>query len=181
MESFEHVTKIWLEAEGYAVSSGVKFPVKILTRKKSRPEEQTHGYEIDLVGARANELVLVNVKSFFGSKGLDLAFLRKEKIFSNPNIFKGIVDGAGSRFGYSRRQIRLYVVAGRATDGRRREIESWLADFSKTNRLPVTFIGVERIAEGLLKASTSKMYIDDPVIATVKTLRAAGCLKEEAK
>jgi hypothetical protein len=37
---------------------------------------------------------------------------------------------------------------------------------------------VEEIADGLLAASQSKMYIDDPVIATLKTLRASGCLND---
>jgi hypothetical protein len=31
---------------------------------------QTHGHEVDLVGARANQLVLASVKSFFGSTGV---------------------------------------------------------------------------------------------------------------
>ncbi|MFL5826734.1 MAG: hypothetical protein ACJ76V_09445, partial [Thermoleophilaceae bacterium] len=33
-------------------------------------EMQTHGYEVDLVAARADRLVLATVKSFFGSRGV---------------------------------------------------------------------------------------------------------------
>jgi hypothetical protein len=32
------------------VSGGVKFRVKLPTRKAAYTEEQTHGYEVDLVG-----------------------------------------------------------------------------------------------------------------------------------
>src|ERR1700722_4913359 len=49
------------------VSSGIKFSVKGQTRKATK-EIQKHGYEVDLVGARADKLVLASVKSFFGSQ-----------------------------------------------------------------------------------------------------------------
>ena len=37
------------------------------TRKASRAETQTHGFEVDLVRANAQQLVLASVKSFLGS------------------------------------------------------------------------------------------------------------------
>ncbi len=67
MEAFESLVAVALEADGFVVSSGVKFPVKIQTGKTARDESQTHGFEGDLVAARANRLVLGTVKSFFGS------------------------------------------------------------------------------------------------------------------
>jgi hypothetical protein len=42
-----------LEAEDLVVSGGVKFAVKLPTRKAAYIEEETHGYEVDLVGAHA--------------------------------------------------------------------------------------------------------------------------------
>ncbi len=67
MEGFEHLVKVALEAEQFIVSANLKFPVTMRTRKKDWEEEQTHGYEVDLVGARRNLLVLASVKSYFGS------------------------------------------------------------------------------------------------------------------
>jgi hypothetical protein len=80
VESFEHLCKVALEAEGFVVTSNVKFFVRRLTSKKSREEYQTHGYEVDLVGARSDQLVLAEVKSFFGSRGV------------NRQSFRGLAD-----------------------------------------------------------------------------------------
>lgn len=70
MESFESVVALVLEAEGFVVSGAVKFPVTRRTVKAMHKEVQTHGYEVDLVAARADVLVLATVKSFFGSRGV---------------------------------------------------------------------------------------------------------------
>lgn len=48
----------------------MKFPVKLRTRRAGHVEVQTHGYEVDLIGARADRLVLATVKSYFGSHGV---------------------------------------------------------------------------------------------------------------
>ncbi len=71
MEAFEHIVKVYLETQGYTVSSNVKFPVPLLTNKRTRREVQTHGYEVDVVASRVNELVLGSVKSYLGSKGVN--------------------------------------------------------------------------------------------------------------
>jgi len=70
MESFESFVALALEDEGLVVSEAVKFRVKRRTAKTSHEETQTHGFEVDLVGARADRLVLATVKSFFGSRGV---------------------------------------------------------------------------------------------------------------
>ncbi len=70
MESFEQFLAVALEAEGLIVSEAVKFPVRRQTRKVLHDEVQTHGYQVDLVGARADRLVLATVKSFLGSRGV---------------------------------------------------------------------------------------------------------------
>ena len=69
MEGFEHLVKVALEADKYVVSGNLKFPVRMRTKKKIHDEWQTHGYEVDLVGAKQDSLVLASVKSFFGSRG----------------------------------------------------------------------------------------------------------------
>lgn len=70
MEAFEAFAAVALESEGYVVSEAVKFPVTLQTKKAAYAEIQTHGYEVDLVGARRDRLVLATVKSFFGSRGV---------------------------------------------------------------------------------------------------------------
>ena len=72
MEAFESFVAIALESEGFVVSGAVKFPVTRQVRKPQRVEVQTHGFEVDLVAANAERLVLASVKSFFGSRGVVL-------------------------------------------------------------------------------------------------------------
>ena len=70
MESFEQFVAVAMEAEGLIISEAVKFPVQRQTRKLAHDEIQTHGYEVDLIGARGDRLVLATVKSFLGSRGV---------------------------------------------------------------------------------------------------------------
>lgn len=57
MEAFESLVAVALESEKFVVSSAVKFSVKLKTKRAAYDEFQSHGYEVDLVGARANRLV----------------------------------------------------------------------------------------------------------------------------
>ena len=56
MEAFEHVVRVFLETQRFAVTSNVKFPIRKRVKKASREEFQTHGYEVDLVAARRDYL-----------------------------------------------------------------------------------------------------------------------------
>jgi hypothetical protein len=66
MEAFESFVALALEAEGLVVSEALKFSVT----QQTTSGLQSHGYEVDLVGARGDRLVLASVKSYFGSKGV---------------------------------------------------------------------------------------------------------------
>jgi hypothetical protein len=55
----------------------VKFPVRRRTKKQAYEEYQEHGYEVDLVSARADELLLGSVKYYFGSFRLSRQFFRE--------------------------------------------------------------------------------------------------------
>jgi hypothetical protein len=70
VEAFESFVALALEEEGLVVSPAVKFPVERRTARTSYEERQVHGYEVDLIGARSDLLVLATVKSFFGSRGV---------------------------------------------------------------------------------------------------------------
>ena len=70
MEAFESFVALTMEDEGLVVSEAIKFPVTRRTAKTAYAETQTHGFEVDLIGACADRLVLATVKSFFGSTGI---------------------------------------------------------------------------------------------------------------
>jgi hypothetical protein len=99
------------------VSSSVKFPVTRQTAKASYTEIQTHGYEVDVVAARADELVLATVKSFFGSQGVkadhvtgttsNIRWRKSYALLNDPGIREGVIAGACERYGYDPGQVEL--------------------------------------------------------------------------
>jgi hypothetical protein len=112
VEAFEQFVKIAMEAEGLVVSAGMKFPIRRQVRKSGRVEFQTHGYEVDLVGARIDRLVLASVKSFFGSRGVRHEVVSGVsgdtggfRMLNEPEIREGIVAGAAEQFGYEVDQV----------------------------------------------------------------------------
>lgn len=170
MESFEHVCKVALEAEGFVVTTNVKFPVTRRTKKASRAEFQTHGYEVDLVGARTGELVLASVKSFFGSHGVSLAGLDQSgyKLFNDVELRQEIVRASCERYGYAPDQVKLRIYVGRFAP---RSRDGVIAHFRERD---VAVWTPEQVAERVLRAAESKTYTDDSVITTVKLLHATG-------
>src|SRR2546425_4893498 len=110
MEAFESFVALALEADGFVVSQAVKFDVRLPTRKAAYEEVQAHGYEVDLICARADGLVLASVKSFFGSRGVVAEHvigntsddpLRKRYILLNDATVRSeVVRAAAERFGY---------------------------------------------------------------------------------
>jgi hypothetical protein len=109
VEAFESFVAVALEADDFVVSGGVKFRVKLPTRKAAYTEEQTHGYEVDLVGARADRLVLASVKSAFGSRGVvaehvtgetsNQAASRRYRLLNDKVVRSRVVAEAAKRYG----------------------------------------------------------------------------------
>jgi hypothetical protein len=192
MEGFEHVVKVALEAEGLIVAGNLKFPVKRKTRKAASEEHQTHGYEVDLVGARRNKLVLASVKSFFGSQGVSISgfriagsrsFPKLERLyafFNEPEIQQGVIQSACDRFGYTPRQIELRLYVGKfkgknqGADTRHAIAEHLLRPGPGLR--PVKLIGLDEIVPRLFQLLKSKTYTNDPVVMTLRALRHAGVL-----
>lgn len=108
VEAFEGVVAVALEAEELVGSSGVKFPVARETRKAARVEIQTHGYEVDLIGARADKLVLASVKSMLGSRGIvaehvtgtggDLALRKRDALLNDKELRGEVIRAAARRY-----------------------------------------------------------------------------------
>ncbi|HET9677751.1 MAG TPA: hypothetical protein VFP21_09635 [Solirubrobacterales bacterium] len=189
MESFEQVCRVALEAEGYAVSGNVKFFVRRKTNKQSRDEYQTHGYEIDLLGAKGGSLVLAEVKSFLGSTGVSTAGFvgitgattkaskaSLFKLFNDADLRKKVLAEARKRYGYKAGEIEMRLYVGKFRKGHEEAVRNHLATF---RRPPVRVIALEEIVEQLLKQAASKSYLDDPVLVTVKALAAADRIKRD--
>ena len=185
MEAFEQVVKVFLEAKGYVVTSNVKFPVRRKTKKVKYDEYQTHGYEVDIVAARHDSLILGSVKSFFGSVGINRQGFRgiadnsrqthfqNYAIFNEREVSEGILLEAEKRYGYPQSQTQFYLFAGKFKAGDEVVITDHLNGI-ETGAGPVRVVHLESIVEGLLEAAQSKTYYNDPVVMTLKALKEAG-------
>jgi hypothetical protein len=183
MEAFEHVVKILVESQGFVASTNVKFPVRRKTQKKAHDEFQTHGYEMDIVAARADRLILGSVKSFFGSKGVstrgfrhlhraDHEDQRGYKVFNDSALREQITAVAAARYGYNPSAVRYALYVGHFMNGHEKPIRSYL-----------TTLGIEVLSNAEICSGLRKMlvatYTDDPVVMTLKALEEAGQLVDE--
>ncbi len=191
MESFEQFVAVAMEAEGFVVSKAVKFPVQRKTRKASHPEVQTHGYEVDLIGARSNRLVLATVKSFFGSRGVaaehvigDGGSPRSRRLYSllnDPQIRDSVVCAAAQRYGYSKDQVGLRLYVGKFAAPKKGHHETRIREWAETQIVgggPIEIRALADIVQQVRAAAASKTYQDNPVLVTIKVLEAAGLLDE---
>ncbi len=190
MEAYEAFVAVALEAEGFVVSEAVKFPVTRPTKKATYVEVQTHGYEVDVIGARSDRLVLATVKSFFGSRGVvadhvtgatpKVSARNGYLLLNDPKIRDDVVRGATERYGYSLEQVEVRLYVGRfaaPTQGiHEREIRDWCA---RTNigGGPIKVIGVAEVVEQVRRAAAHKQYRDNAVLVSMKVLQAAGVLE----
>lgn len=189
MEAFESFVAVALETEGFVVSSSVKFPVTRQTAKAAYPEVQTHGYEVDLVAARADRLVLATVKSFFGSQGVkadhvtgqttNARWRKAYALLNDVEIRDGVIARACERYGYrpSDVELRLYVGRFAAPKSGTHEtaIRAWCAG-QVVGAGPIEVMGAADVVKKVIAAAAAKQYRDNPVLVTMKVLEAAGVL-----
>jgi hypothetical protein len=186
MEAFETFVALALETEGLVVSEALKFPVPLQTTSGL----QTHGYEVDLVGARADRLVLASVKSFFGSSGVAASHVignagnpvlnKRYALLNNPAVRRAVIRGAATRFGYTASQVelRLYVgkFAGASKGGHDARIRDWCAR-QRAGGGPIRVLDVKEVVSQVTAVATSKQYRDNAALVAMKVLAAAGALR----
>jgi hypothetical protein len=193
MEGFEQFVAIALEDEGFVVSSAVKFRVQQPTRKAAYDEVQTHGYEVDLVGARSDRLVLATVKSLFGSRGVvaehvtgRTATRRSRNLYmllNNETVRNGVIEAASERYGYRPDQVQLRLYAGKFAAPRsgkhEKEIRAWCAE-QHAGGGPIEVVGLQEVVARVRQAAAHKQYRDNPIIVAMKVLLAAGLLSPDS-
>jgi hypothetical protein len=184
VEAFEQFVALAMEAEGFVVSEALKFPVRRQTKKTAYPEFQLHGYEVDLVGARADRLVLASVKSFFGSTGVKASDIfgggknaALYKMLNEPDIRDGLVEGAAARFGYATDQVEMRFYVGKFQNTTSEHaVRAW-ADTQRVGGGPLRVFGAADVVGTVRKVAGSKTYRDNAVLATLKVLDATGQLR----
>lgn len=188
MEAFESFVALAMEDEGLVVSSAVKFPVTRRTMKAQHKETQTHGFEVDLVAANADKLVLASVKSFFGSRGVVAEHVdgsagqsssRLYALLNDPVVREQVLAGACSRYGYPEDRVELRLYVGRFAAPSKGENERKIRDWAATTVVgsgPIRIVGVDEVVDVVRRVAVSKQYRDAPALVALKVLDAAGHL-----
>ena len=190
MEAFEQFVAVYLEQQDFVVSSAVKFPFARQTRRSDHVEIQTHGYEVDLIGARGDLLVLATVKSFLGSRGVvsdhvvgkskNPVLNKQYALLNDPDLRRSVVRQAAKRYGYSIRQVQLSLYVGRFSGPTTGIHEGAVRNWCQKQRIGAGAIEVRNLNDMVPAvvdaATTGKQYRDNPVLVTMKLLQAAGLL-----
>lgn len=186
VEAFESFVALALEDEGLVVSESVKFPVRLRTRRKDHAEFQTHGYEVDLVGARSDRLVLASVKSYLGSHGVvaehvtgesrDERARKRYSLLNRPEVRAPVIKTAAERYGYRIKQVELRLYVGRFSPGTHEErVRKW-AGRQRVGAGPIAVYGLDDVVGIVRRMAVSRTYRDNPVLVTMKVLEAARML-----
>jgi hypothetical protein len=187
VEAFESFVALALEAEGLVVSEAIRFPVRLQTRRKDHVEIQTHGYEVDLVGARGDRLVLASVKSYLGSHGVvaehvmgetnDERARKRYSLLNRREVRGPVIKAAAKRYGYLVGQVELRLYVGRfsGTGAHEERVRKW-ARRQRAGAGPIGVYGLSDVVSVVRQAAAPRAYRDNPVLVTMKVLEAAGML-----
>ncbi|MFJ4225506.1 hypothetical protein [Microbacterium sp. NPDC089695] len=183
VEAFEQFVALAMETEGLVVSGALKFDVRRRTRKLQYEEWQTHGYEVDLVGARADRLVLATVKSFFGSRGVVSDHVMGLSgntswyaLLNESEIRAAVLAQAAKRFGYDYEHVEMRLYVGRfAGGGHEARIREW-AGSQVMGGYPLRVVGAAEVVQKVRAMAGRTQYRDHPVLASLKVLDSVGML-----
>lgn len=184
MEAFEQFVAVAMQAEtpGLVVSGAVKFPVTRKTRKAAYDEYQTHGYEVDLVGANSKQLVLATVKSFFGSHGVRAEDVMGSgrgsggyRLLNDFAIRSGVMTAAMERYGYSYDQIVLRLYVGKFAPGAEAIIQAWCKTM-KFPTGPIQLYSAKDVVDRVMATAGRSTYVDDASVVALKVLAEAGVI-----
>ena len=177
MEAFESFVALAMGAEGLSVSGPTKFKAK---RKDKKGVYQEHGYEVDLVGARGDKLVLASVKSFFGSVGVKAEEVTGAKpgdgaegykILNDRKLRSDVIKKAAEQYGYRESQVEMRLYVGKFQKNSEQVIRDWCAK-EIAGGYPIQVIDVAEVYKAVKALSASKTYIDNPTIVAFKVMAA---------
>jgi len=182
MEAFESFVALAMETEGLVVSEAVKFKLIFQTKKADTTEFQEHGYEVDLVAARQDKLVLASVKSFFGSQGVkakEVAGLTGKagdagyKMLNRPEVRDGILESACKIYGYQPHQVELRLYVGHFNSvAQENETRQW-CEAQQIGVGPIGLYSVDQIVDVVKQKASTKTYQNNPALVALKVLQEA--------
>jgi hypothetical protein len=190
MEAFENFVALALESEGFVVGGPYKFPLTFKTKNKNYDEYQKHGYEVDLIGANQDQLVLASVKSFFGSGGVKFKEVSGQsgnisgyKMLNNSEVRAGILNAACEKYGYQEDQVEFRLYVGHfASDIQEKQIREW-AESQSIGSGQIGVYNATEVVGVVQEMAKHKTYSDNPSLVAVKAINyvAAKVAKSETK
>lgn len=180
MESFEQFVAVAMQSEGLVVTGPFRFKIGYLNLTPDFKGKQDTPYEIDLIGASRERLVLATVKSFFGSQGArpkDVLGTGKDashyRMINDPVISKGLVQAAADRFGYEVSQVEVRLYAGKYA-GKTGEatIREWASD-QILGGGPLQVFNIAEVVGSVRALAQISTYSDSAPITAMKAVAAA--------
>jgi hypothetical protein len=89
-----------------------------------------------------------------------------------------VIAGAAERYGFRREQVSLRLYVGKLA-GKNGSDENLIRSWCATQHVgagPIELIGLKKLVEQVCETATSRTYINNPVIVSMKVLAAAGRL-----
>lgn len=153
---------------------------------------QTDGYEVDLVAARADMLVLATVKSFFGSRGVVSEHVTGDTKVDRFRKLYLLLNSPAVATRYSVKPPRVTATTPRRWSSACRSVGSLLPSKATTRSafaigppgstsaaVPSRSLVSDQVVGKVRTAAAHKQYRDNPVLVTLKVLQAAGQLVEQ--
>lgn len=184
-EGTEHLVALGLKADGWAVMDATKYFLSRPTKQRSKDGSvvyQTHGYEADLIAIKGTTIRLISVKGFYGSDGVRAEEFTTDhaayKILNNNELRKELMAEVLRFHGWSdvMTAVEIHFYGGHFKNGDEQKIRDWAAQQDDV----IVIHNAIDIDEGVNRASESKTYVNDPVIADRKNRAEAERLRKLA-
>jgi hypothetical protein len=186
MEAYESFVALALESENYVVGGPYYFRPSAEIRKQYGL--QNSSFEVDIVAARKDRLVLVTVKSFFGSDGVKAHEVWGEgrgasgyKMLNRPEVTETIIGEACTRFGYAREQVEFRLYVGKFQNPNQEVKTREWAVSQVYGGGPLLVFKAEEVLDQVQVLAQHTSYIDNPTLVAVKVMNHVEAAKAKAK
>lgn len=182
MEAFESFVALALESEDYVVGGPYYF--RPSAEMRVRHGLQNSSFEVDLVGARKDRLVLATVKSYLGSGGVKFNEVRGigrgasgYKMLNRAEVTETIITESCEKFGYARSQIEFRLYAGKFQNQlQEQKTREWAAQQTFGGG-PLLVFKAEEVLDQVQVLAQHTSYIDNPSLVAVKVMNHVAAEK----
>jgi hypothetical protein len=179
MEAFESFVALAMQTEGLVVAGPFKFKIGYLQKGPKPSGWQDTPYEIDLIGASRDRLVLATVKSFFGSGGVfpnEVMGVKGKiggyRMINDPVVSTGLVTAAAEFFGYDESKVEVRLYAGKYAGNDGEEIVREWASKQILGGGPLKVYNIAQVVGSVRAQAQLSTYSDNPALVAMKAIMA---------